>query len=46
MGSAIKIVFFIIIASIIGISIFIANWDIPAPISNIEKVIPNARFFE
>jgi hypothetical protein len=28
----------------VGGAIFLAYWDIPAPRSTVEKVLPNARF--
>jgi hypothetical protein len=29
---------------IVGGAVFLATWDIPAPITKIEKVIPDDRF--
>ena len=43
MESALKIIFSIILVIVIGTGVFLANWDIPAPISKVEKVIPNDR---
>jgi len=27
-----------------GTAIFLSTWDIPAPVAEVEKVIPNDRF--
>lgn len=36
---------FVIIALIVvSAGIFLLNWEIPAPITSIEKVIPDAKF--
>jgi hypothetical protein len=36
---------FVVIALIlVGAGFFILNWEIPAPITSIEKVIPDAKF--
>ena len=44
MGNTIKVIFFLISIIIISIGVFLVNWDIPAPVSKVEKVIPNERF--
>ena len=33
-----------VIALIAGSAIFLSTWDIPAPVAQVEKVIPNDRF--
>jgi len=33
-----------VLALIAGTAIFLATWDIPAPVAQVEKVIPNDRF--
>jgi hypothetical protein len=38
-----RIIFVILAAALVGGTIFLANWDIPAPSAPIEKVIPNDR---
>jgi hypothetical protein len=39
-----RIVFFAVVAIIVGGSAFLATWDIPARTSIIEKVLPDDRF--
>ena len=39
-----KLVFVAVIAVIIGGAVFLASWDIPAPIADVEKVITDERF--
>ena len=39
-----RIVFFVIIAIIVGGAAFLATWDIPAPLNIIEEVLPDDRF--
>lgn len=39
-----RIVFFVIIAIIVGGSAFLATWDIPANLTTIEEVLPDDRF--
>ncbi|NQV57436.1 MAG: hypothetical protein HQ503_16365 [Rhodospirillales bacterium] len=39
-----RIVVIIIIALVVGTGVFLTTWDIPAPVSHVEKVIPNDRF--
>jgi hypothetical protein len=34
----------LILALIAATAVFLSIWDIPAPISHVEKVIPNDRF--
>lgn len=34
----------LVVAVIVGGAVFLATWDIPAPMSTVEKVIPNDRF--
>jgi len=38
------ILFFFVLALIVGGVGVLANWDIPAPVSSIEKVLPDERF--
>jgi hypothetical protein len=33
-----------VLVIIVGGAIFLATWDIPAPVASVEKVIPNDRF--
>ncbi len=44
MSKASLIVFAIFVALVVGGGIFLAAWDIPAPLTRIEKVVPNDRF--
>jgi len=30
--------------AVAGLTVFLATWDIPAPVGKIEKVIPASRF--
>ncbi len=39
-----RLVVLAVLASIIGGAVFLATWDIPAPVSTVEKVIPDDRF--
>ncbi|HJN23541.1 MAG TPA: hypothetical protein QF509_06520 [Rhodospirillales bacterium] len=39
-----KLVFVAVIAVIIGGAVFLASWDIPAPVADVEKVITDERF--
>ena len=39
-----RLVMLAVFASIIGGAVFLATWDIPAPVSTVEKVIPDDRF--
>jgi len=37
-------VFLLVVAVIVGCIIFVMSWDIPAPVNNIERTIPNDNF--
>ena len=39
-----RIVLLTFLATLIGGGVFMATWDIPAPLTSIEKVIPDDRF--
>ncbi|MBC8157895.1 MAG: hypothetical protein H8E94_01045 [Alphaproteobacteria bacterium] len=39
-----RLVMLAVFASIIGGAVFLATWDIPAPVSTVENVIPDDRF--
>ena len=39
-----KIVFFLLLAAILGSAVFLTTWDIPAPTATIEVTVPNERF--
>ena len=44
MRSLSRIIMFFLVTMIVGGVVFLATWDIPAPITKIEKVIPDDRF--
>ena len=39
-----RVVLLAILTILIGVGVFLATWDIPAPLATIEKVIPDDRF--
>ncbi len=39
-----SLVFFVVVALIVGGAVFLATWDMPSPASRVEKVIPDGRF--
>ncbi len=39
-----KFVFLVLLLAIAGAGVFLATWDIPAPMASVEKEIPNDRF--
>ena len=38
------LVFLLVVALTIGGGAFLATWDIPAPLNNIERTIPDDKF--
>lgn len=38
------LVFFLVVAVVVGGGVFLSTWDIPAPVTKVEKVIPDDRF--
>ena len=38
------LIFILVIASLVGGGLFLSSWDIPAPQTKVEKVIPDERF--
>ena len=44
MKSLSKIIVIIALALIIGGGTFLLTWDFPAPVEDVEKVLPNDRF--
>jgi cell division septal protein FtsQ len=44
MKSVSRIVLLSLLAVLIGGGVFLATWDIPAPLATVEKVIPDDRF--
>lgn len=39
-----RLVLIAVVAIVVGGSAFLATWDIPAPMTTIEKVLPDDRF--
>lgn len=39
-----RLVFVAVIAALVGGTAFLSTWDIPAPVTAIEKVLPDDRF--
>ncbi|MCB2101659.1 MAG: hypothetical protein KDE22_12355 [Rhodobacterales bacterium] len=44
MKSLSRILVLLVLLAIAGGVAFLAHWDIPAPVTTVEKVIPNDRF--
>ncbi len=38
------LVFVLVVAIVVGGGVFLATWDIPAPVNNVERTIPNDKF--
>lgn len=39
-----RIVLFVFLLVVAGGAVFLATWDIPAPVADVERVIPDDRF--
>ena len=39
-----RLLLVLLFALLIGGAAFLVTWDIPAPVSDVQKVIPDARF--
>ena len=39
-----RIVVLLLLTLLVGGAVFLATWDIPPPVANTEKVIPDERF--
>jgi hypothetical protein len=39
-----RLIAFLVLAIVVGGAVFLATWDIPPPVSSVEKVIPDERF--
>jgi len=39
-----RLVLFLVIALVVGAAAFLATWDIPAPVTSIEKFFPDDHF--
>jgi hypothetical protein len=44
MRSISRAVFFLVFLSLVGGAVFLATWDIPAPVKKVERVLPDDRF--
>ena len=44
MGKLTIFVFLLILVALGGGAAFLATWEIPAPISNVEQVLPDEQF--
>jgi hypothetical protein len=44
MGKLVLITVAVIVVLLVGGGVFLAAWDIPAPSTPVEKVIPDAKF--
>lgn len=44
MSLASKLTLLLIVVILVGGSVFLATWDIPAPTQQVEKVLPDERF--
>ncbi len=43
MSKLARLVLIALVVALVGVGIFLATWDIPAPTAPVEKVIPNDR---
>ncbi|MFQ5764702.1 MAG: hypothetical protein ACE5GT_07230 [Rhodospirillales bacterium] len=39
-----RVVFLLLVVLLAGGAAFLATWDIPAPVKQVERVLPDARF--
>jgi hypothetical protein len=44
MRSFSRAVFFLVVITVAGGAVFLATWDIPAPVKKVERVLPDDRF--
>ena len=44
MNKFVAILFILFVIAIAGGVVFLATWDIPPPVQEVEKVLPNDRF--
>ncbi len=44
MGFLMRLLLIVIVVALAGGAVFLATWDMPAPTSRVEKVIPADRF--
>jgi hypothetical protein len=39
-----KFILVLVLAALAGGGVFLATWEIPAPVNNVERVLPDDRF--
>jgi hypothetical protein len=39
-----RVMLIVAAVAVVGLAVFLATWDIPAPTAKVEKVIPDERF--
>lgn len=39
-----RVVLLLVMVTIAGTAVFLATWDIPAPVKKVERVLPDDRF--
>ncbi|MBI1985278.1 MAG: hypothetical protein HYZ04_02410 [Rhodospirillales bacterium] len=39
-----RVVFLLVVIMLGGGAVFLATWDIPAPVNKVERVLPDDRF--
>ena len=44
MNDSVKFILFLLFVSLAAAGVFLLNWDFPAPITNIEKILSDDRF--
>ncbi|HLN25768.1 MAG TPA: hypothetical protein VK558_17490 [Patescibacteria group bacterium] len=44
MSSLVRIILILLVVTLVGGTIALAMWNIPAPTAKVEKVIPDERF--
>ncbi len=44
MRMLVRLILLFVVVLVAGGAVFLANWEIPAPVERIEKIIPNDRF--
>ncbi|RED51244.1 hypothetical protein [Aestuariispira insulae] len=44
MNGFLKLFLIIIVAGVVGGGVFLASWDIPAPSTQVEKVLDDSQF--
>ncbi len=39
-----RLVFLLVVVSVVGGGVFLATWDIPPPVKKVERTLPDDRF--